>query len=323
VSASVVVPVRNGERVIGRCLRSLTTQDFGNAYEIIVVDDGSTDATARMVGQFPKVRLIRQSPLGPAAARNRGIEAARGDVVLFTDADCVPESGWVREMVTGMTQASAAGAKGTYTTRQQSLVARFVQIEYETKYKRLAKQTTIDFVDTYSAVYRRSVLQEINGFDERFVTASVEDQELSFRVAERGHRLVFLPRARVEHLHAATLWAYARKKLRIGYWKALVLRGHPSKAARDSHTPQLLKVQIALTGLLGLGCVGALFGRAIAAAALVLAVALVLSWGPFLAYAARRDPATLMVAPLLLLVRATALGMGLIWGTLRLRKLAG
>jgi glycosyltransferase involved in cell wall biosynthesis len=324
VTASIVVPVRDGERVIAGCLRSLSLQDFpGEDYEIIVVDDGSTDTTAKVVEQFPHVRLIAQPPLGPAAARNRGIRAARGEIVLFTDADCAPEPGWVRNLVTGIRHAGAAGAKGTYATQQQGLVARFVQVEYETKYRRLARQDTIDFVDTYSAAYRRSVLQEVKGFDERFTTASVEDQELSFRVARRGHHLVFLPGARVGHLHATTPWAYARKKFRIGYWKPLVLKEHPSKTARDSHTPQLLKVQIALTGLLGLSCLAALLEGRIVAGPLAVAAALLVSWGPFLAYAARRDPATLLVAPLLLLVRAAALGVGLVWGTLHLRRLAG
>ena len=318
--ATVVVPVRNGEETIAQCLSALVAQDVPSEdYEVIVVDDGSRDNTARIVQQFAAVRLIQQPPRGPAAARNRGIEEARCRLVLFTDADCCPKSDWVRQLVSALERTDAAGAKGIYATRQRSLVARFVQVEYETKCRRLAKADSIDFIDTYSAAYLRSVLQEVGGFDERFTLPSCEDQELSFRVAERGYRLIYVPAAVVDHQHADSVGAYARKKYRIGYWKALVLARHPAKIGRDAHTPQSLKLQMALTGLLGLAFPFALFMPSLARPTLILALALVGSWMPFLGYTARRDPPVLLVAPMLLLVRAVALSIGLLWGARRFR----
>lgn len=311
------MPVRNGERVIARCLQSLGAQDFpSHRYEVIVVDDGSTDGTAESVRRFPHARLIRQAPSGPAAARNRGVAAARGDLVLFTDADCAPRSDWVRQLVTALTQTDAVGARGAYVTRQTSLVARFVQVEYETRYRLAAGRARIDFVDTYSAAYKRSAFLEVGGFDERFL--GDEDQELSFRMAQRGHRLIFVPGAVVEHLHARTVWTYMRKKLWNALWKASVLREHPGKALRDSHTPQLMKVQIALTGLLGLAGALSLWVPRFLGVTAALAVALLACWMPFLGYAARRDPKTLLIAPFLLFVRASALGLGLTRGAVKL-----
>jgi len=320
VRASVVVPVRNGESVIGRCLQALMDQDLPSSeYEVIVVDDGSSDGTTRVVGGFPSVRLIRQPPRGPAAARNRGISEARGDWVLFTDADCAPYPGWARHLLKAVCDRDAAGGKGVYVTRQRSLVARFVQVEYETKYRRMARRETIDFVDTYAAIYRRDVLQAVNGFDERLPTTSLEDQELSFRVAERGYRLVFVPEAVVEHLHADTLRGYARKKFAIGFWKVAVLAAHPGKAMDDSHTPQSLKIQIALTALVGLAVPVAILAQ-VWWVPLVPAAFLVASWVPFVSYALHRDVAVGLVAPALLLVRAMALGSGLTCGLLRLGR---
>ena len=322
MKASVIVPVRNGAGIIGRCLEALLGQDWPQGdYEIIVVDDGSTDATAEVVARFPQVTLLRQPPGGPAEARNRGIAAAQGAFVLFTDADCAPRPDWLRRMVTAVEQRGAAGGKGIYATGQRSLVARFVQLEYETKYRRMAREPQIDFVDTYAAIYRREVLLEVGGFDERFPTASVEDQELSFRIAERGYKLVLVPDAVVEHLHAATVRAYARKKFRIGYWKMLVLKEHPAKMVRDSHTPQSLKVEIVLTALWGASWLWSLAILSPAPALVGLAV-LLASWAPFLAFVARRDPPVLAMAPLLLFLRAAALGLGMIWGALKLRRLA-
>ena len=322
--ASVVVPVRNGAEVIGRCLAALAAQDFPEGeMEVLVVDDGSTDGTAEAVRHYRGVTLLTQPPRGPAAARNRGIAAAQGEYVLFTDADCAPHPTWARALIEGVEAAGAAGGKGVYTTLQESLVARFVQIEYETKYARMRRRATIDFVDTYAAIYRRDVLAEVGGFDERLPSASVEDQELSFRVAARGHRLVFVPGASVEHLHAATLRGYARKKWNIGYWKVAILASHPTKVLDDAHTPQSLKAQVALTGLLGLSLPLAALGGAFAYAPFALAALLAVSWAPFLAYAWRRDRAVALAAPAILLVRAVALGLGLVGGLLARRGGAG
>jgi len=316
MKASVIVPVRNGSAVIHRCLHALASQDLPrDQYEIIVVDDGSTDDTVAFVAGFPDVRLLSTPPRGPAAARNRGIAAAQGDVILFTDADCAPRSDWARTMLDGLERSGADGAKGIYETHQRSLVARFVQIEYETRYARMARRAHIDFIDTYSAAYRREVLTKVGGFDERFPFPSVEDQELSFRVTERGYRLAFVPDAVVDHLHAATVRAYARKKFRIGYWKVAVLAAHPGRAIDDAHTPQSLKAQIILTYLLGATLLASPLLATLLPAALIGA-SLLATWAPFIAYAARRDLAVTAVCPGLLLVRAAALGAGFAWGLL-------
>ena len=109
---SVIVPVRNGEKVIHGCLDALSAQDLpASDYEVIIVDDGSTDDTAEVVRRYPGVRLIQQPPAGPATARNRGIAATQGDIILFTDADCRPKPDWARRLVTALEKSGAAGAK--------------------------------------------------------------------------------------------------------------------------------------------------------------------------------------------------------------------
>jgi GT2 family glycosyltransferase len=205
----------------------------------------------------------------------------------------------------------AVGAKGTYLTRQPELVARFVQIEYEDRYDRMALDTYIDFVDTYAAAFRRDVFVDSGGFDSSFPVASVEDQELSFRLASSGYRMVFVPRAHVYHWgHARNLWAYARKKFKIGYWKIQVLRHHPHKLWYDSHTPQLLKVQILLVGLAVLCLLGSLFWRPLAWGFGILGFAFVLTTLPFVLKAWSKDHLVAVFSPSLLFLRAFALGIG-------------
>lgn len=334
---SVIVPAYNAAATLPACLAALATQDYPrDRYEVIVVDDGSTDDTAA-IAAAAGLRVIRQANAGPAAARNAGAAAAQGELLLFTDADCAPVPGWISALVSPFADPQVAGAKGAYLTRQRGLVPRFTQLEYEDRYDRMAGAETIDFVDTYSAAYRRDIFQANRGFDTIFPTASVEDQELSFRLAEKGYRLVFVPQAQVYHRHNPTLRAYIRRKFYIGYWKALLARWHPTRLVKDSHTPQTLKLQmilaaITLAALVAGGLTAAAGAMGLLAAwvwesALVVAglaaLAFTLTGIPFLAKVWRRDRGVFLAAVRLLWVRALALGVGFGLGLLRFRRQAG
>ncbi len=315
MDVSVVVPARNAASMIDDCLSGLQTQSVPeDRYEVIVVDDGSTDETPGIVEKHD-VTLVSQPPRGPAAARNKGVATSEGEIVLFTDADCVPDENWIAEMVRSFGDAEVVGVKGVYRTRQKDIVARFVQCEYEERYELMARRRWIDFIDTYSAGYRREVFLAQGGFDTRYPNASVEDQELSFRLAERGHKMVFNPQAIVYHQHPKTLTAYFRRKFNIGYWKMRVLRTHPGKAVSDSHTPQTLKAQMILVATtVALALMGMWQASCCFAAGLSFLLLLV-SVMPFSLQALRKDPPVGLVSPFLLLVRALALGLGMVRGS--------
>ncbi|MGQ9568791.1 MAG: glycosyltransferase [Anaerolineae bacterium] len=317
--ATVIVPARNAAATLPGCLRALLRQTLPReAYEVLVVDDGSTDGTAEAARALG-VRVLRQDHRGAAAARNLGARHARGSILCFTDADCQPAPNWLAELLTPFqADPDVVGVRGVYRSDQQEPVARLVQLEYEDRYRRTETFLRIDFVDTYSAAYRTDLFLAQGGFDESFPGASVEDQELSFRLAEQGYRLVFCPTAAVYHRHPATWQAYVRKKFRIGYWKVQVLRRHPRRVAGDTHTPPVVRLQVALAGVLmvGLGLVpfcpwaGALVGASVAA--------LGASAVPFLRFVREGDPA---LAPWVLpfvAVRALALGWGVACGVLGL-----
>jgi lipopolysaccharide/colanic/teichoic acid biosynthesis glycosyltransferase/glycosyltransferase involved in cell wall biosynthesis len=315
IMISVIIPVCNGAATIGGCIQALQQQTLPRlCYEIIVIDHGSSDETPRLAQEAGATVICR--PGSAAGARNAGVGAAAGAIVSFTDATCAPAPDWLAQITSPFQEANVIGCKGVYGNKRPGVMARFVQLEYEEKYSRLSRQKQIDFIDTYSAAYRRDVLLANGGFDERFLW--LEDQELSFRLAARGYRLIFQPAAVVYDHQRATLRGYFCKKRAIGYWKAQVVRRFPGQGISDSHTPQVLKLQMLLLKLFLLAAALALFTTKARPAALALPLAFLVTTLPFVRTAWPQDKRVALAAPLLLAVRAAALSLGYGWGLLRL-----
>ncbi len=318
---SVVVPAHDAAATVVDCVEALKVQEnISSDYEIILVDDGSTDDTAALA-RAAGARVIEQDQRrGASAARNVGIQAAQGDIICFTDADCIPFPDWLSRIILPLNNSEIVACKGVYATSQTAIPARFVQQEYEDKYDLLHGQERIDFVDTYSAAFRRSVLIANDGFDERIHFA--EDRELAYRLASRGYQMTFQPAAIVSHQHSDSVSAYFRKKFFIGYYVAQTIRRYPAQGFKDSHTPQVMKVQILLMALILISLATALiapapmrgWGLLLPAGILLLFLFTTL---PFVRKAWRKDRTVAVAAPLLLMVRALALGLGYTWGTLR------
>ena len=311
---SVVIPAHNAAATIGDCLSALAAQTV-KATEVVVVDDGSTDGTAEVARRFGAT-VLSQGQAGAGAARNHGAREAHGGLLLFTDADCAPIPEWIERLVAAFDAEGVAAARGVCSSDQPEPAARFAQLEYDEKYRKLTRHATVDFVATYSAAYPREVFWRFGGFDEGFIGATSEDQELSFRMARRGLKIVFLPDAVVQHRHHPSLRGYVRRKFWIGYAKARVGRRHPGKLVRDAYTPQGLKLQVICLGLTGFGLALAPVrkrGLAVAAAGMV---GFALSAIPLLRYGRIRDPGLSTRLPLFLVVRAGSLGAGFVAGTI-------
>lgn len=212
------------------------------------------------------------------------------------------------------------GTKGVYRTRQKNLAARFVQVEYEDRYRRMAGFPYIDFIDTYSAAFRRDRFLEMTGYDTSFPVACAEDIELSYRMSARGWKMKFAPQAIVYHTHPDTLAKYLKKKYKFAFWRVLAVRKNPGKGIKDSHTPQIMKLQLLFAPAMVLALAFDLAARpSLPVSAFVLA-AFLLSTLPFSIRAFKKDPLIGVLSPALLAARACAQMLGVAAGLIHARR---
>ncbi len=316
IKYSVIVPAYNATNTIEACLKALLHQSIDrNEYEVIVVDDGSIDRTSEIVKPF-SIHYFYQKNQGPATARNKGAQEAKGEIILFTDSDCVPENNWIEEMVRPFDDPKVIAIKGAYKTNQKALIARFAQIEFEERFEMLKKTESIDMVDTYSAGYRKSIFHSFGGFDSSFPVANNEDTELSYKMSQAGHKMVFNPDAIVYHLnHPDSIKKYGRLKFWRGYWRMVVYKRYPNKMLKDSYTPQTLKIQILFLFLFLIGLpLMWLLPYLIFYPLIFSMLGFVLSALPLTLFALKKELSVGILSPFFVSIRSFSLGLGIIWG---------
>jgi glycosyltransferase involved in cell wall biosynthesis len=182
--ASIVVPVYNGERYLREALDSACAQDY-EPCEIVVVDDGSEDGTPRIIRSYDRVRRVRQDNAGLARAKNVGVEAARGEYITFLDADDVLAPDRVSTQLGYLLEHPSVGC---VLGRQEIM---FDGIERPEWMRRDTIYGDLDGIPFVSAMFRRSVLESVGGFDESY--AHREDRDLFVRLREHDVEIAVLP----------------------------------------------------------------------------------------------------------------------------------
>lgn len=233
---SVVIAARDAEATLPALLAACRAQDFPGALEIVVVDDGSADATAR-IAREAGVRVVSQENRGPAAARNRGWREARAPVVLFTDSDCVPRTDWARKLAGGLDEEHAVACGSYGIANPGKLLAETVHAEILWRHSRLPDD--VEFAGSYNLGATREALEAVGGFDERFPVPSGEDNDLSYRLRDAGHRIRFVRDAVVAHHHPVSLRRYLREQARHGTWRMVLYARHPGRARGDGYAGPL------------------------------------------------------------------------------------
>jgi glycosyltransferase involved in cell wall biosynthesis len=227
---SVVVPTFKRPDLLDRCLAALIAQDFCVAdYEVIVVDDAACEATKQQVECWiervePWGYTLRYIPVtgarhshGPAAARNIGWRAARGEIIAFTDDDCIPTQGWLKEGVAALIDG-VAGASGRIIVPLS-----YTPTDYEYDVSHLEQS---EFV-TANCFYRRAALLMVGGFDEHFTAAWREDSDLFFTLLERQVKYTYADDAIVIHPVRPARWGVSLRQQRKSMFNALLYKKHP------------------------------------------------------------------------------------------------
>ncbi len=221
---SVIVPACNAAAVIEDCLVSLTRMGYpGERREILVVDNGSSDHTPEVVKRYP-VQYVREPQRGVCHARNRGIQVSRGEVLAFTDPDCLVSKGWLHELVQAFKEKDVGGVAGEIIPYPGRTPAeRYAARRASHSQRRPMSHPLRPFAMTPNVAFTREVFRQIGLFDTRFPGGGWEDADLCWRLF-RGttFKLGYASKAVVFHRYRTTAKEFFVQHARYGYGLALI-----------------------------------------------------------------------------------------------------
>lgn len=231
---SIVIPSFNSAHTLGQAIEACLSQDYPkDRLEIIIVDDGSSDNIGEIVKGFG-IKCIRQERSGPASARNLGWRNSKGDVVCFTDADCIPENNWVSKLIEHCNMDNTGAVAGSYSIHSSPyLLDKFVHYEIQERHSRMPDY--INSFGTYNVMIKRQVLEATGGFNPEYHEASGEDTDMSYRIIKSGYKIYFARDALVNHKNILKLWRYFLVQFRHGYWRMKLYREDRPMIIKDEY----------------------------------------------------------------------------------------
>jgi O-antigen biosynthesis protein len=224
---SVVVCCYNAEATLNECLESLTNLHYPN-YEVIVIDDGSADATQCIAAQH-EMRCIRVPNGGLSQARNLGIEAARGEIVAFIDSDAYADPDWLYYMVNALEEKGASAVGGpNLSPPQDGFVAQCVDQAPGNPTCVLVDNERAEHIPGCNMAFRKEVFRVVGLFDEKHRAAG-DDVDLCWRLLVADRKIVYHPSAVVWHHRRPTVRAYLRQQHGYGYAEAHLQQRYPGR----------------------------------------------------------------------------------------------
>src|SRR5258705_4628428 len=225
---SVVVCAYNAEPTMEACLESLRNLRYP-AFEVVVVDDGSKDRTGTIADSFEGIHVIHQENKGLSAARNVGIEASLGEIVAFTDSDCVVDPDWLHYLVATFLQTGLPAVGGpNLPPPEDSVVAACAAASPGGPMEVLLDDVEAEHIPGCNMAFRREVLDEIGGFDPIYRSAG-DDVDLCWRLQDLRYPIRVSPGALVLQLPRDTMKAYIGQQKGYGKAEALLYFRHPQR----------------------------------------------------------------------------------------------
>ncbi|MFN8625380.1 MAG: glycosyltransferase [Candidatus Binatia bacterium] len=223
---SVVICAYNAERTMDACLASLRTLRYPN-YEIVVVNDGSTDRTVEIAQRYPEARLISQKNEGLSVARNVGAQCATGEIIAYTDSDCVVDPDWLTYLAYKFVHGGFVAVGGpNLSPPEDARIPACVAAAPGGPTHVLLDDEVAEHIPGCNMAFLKTALDRIHGFDPIYRAAG-DDVDLCWRLQNDGHPIGFSPAAMVWHFRRNTIKAYLKQQMGYGKAEAQLYFKHP------------------------------------------------------------------------------------------------
>lgn len=263
-AVSIIIPAHNEEATLEKCLASLENLNYpSNKLESILINDGSTDDTKEIIENHVQkskytFKYLETEGVGAPKARNIGLKKAKGEYVAFTDADCVVESNWLRNLIKNFNSKEVVSVGGPNITPEHD--TEFAECVGEvlsflskpgSRYASIPDKTMEIFHNpTCNVVYRKEVIEEVGGFNEKLVNC--EDEELDYRIRERGYKILYTPGAKVYHYRRPTWKRFAKMAYSYAVGRMQAIKLHWKMGRWYHYTPPAIISAIILLLILSL-----------------------------------------------------------------------
>jgi glycosyltransferase involved in cell wall biosynthesis len=261
---SVIIPIRNEEAFIARCLQSVVDQDYPHdSMEVLVVDGRSEDRSREIVAEFsyefvsryPLIKLLDNPKISAPAGLNLGIREARGDVIVRVDGHCLLEPNYVSQCVRCLRETGADNVGGLMQAVGQNYVSQVIALAISSffgsggsKFHYASKEQYVDTV--YLGAFRRSVFDKVGFFNESLVRN--QDYELNYRIRVAGGKIFLSPAIKASYYGRSTLRYLWCQYLQYGFWKLEMIQMHPRSVQLRHLAAPLFVFSLFATGLLSL-----------------------------------------------------------------------